>query len=285
MLDQLKNCRFFIKIDLTNAYNRVRIKKKNEWKTTFRTRYDHFEYLIMSFELTNAFATFQAYINKTFNELINVFCVIYLNDILVFFKNRNSHVKHIKKMLRRLQKNDLFVNFKKCFFFKHEIDYLKFIVSKNDIAMNSSRVDIIMSWSMINSFNNIQIFLRFVNFYRRFIARFSQISVSLFNMLKKMQVDVKKNSFLLIDQKKQAFNLLKEVFQYASILTHFDSDFFIRLKIDAFEFDITRIISQLQTNDQWKFVFFYSRKMISVEMNYEIHDQKLLIIMKCFKHW
>ncbi len=99
----------------------------------------------MSFELTNALATFQAYINKTLNELVDVFCVIYLNDILVFFKNKNSHVEHIKKMLRRLQKNDLFVNLKKCFFFKHEIDYLEFIVSKNDIAMNSSRVDTIMN--------------------------------------------------------------------------------------------------------------------------------------------
>jgi hypothetical protein len=222
--------------------------------------------------LTNALVIFQAYINKTLNKLVNVFCVIYLNDILIFFKNRNSHVKHIKKVLRRLRKNDLFVNLKKCFFFKHEIDYLEFIVSKNDITMNSSRIDIIMNWSMINSFKNIQVFLKFVNFYRRFIARFFQISVLLFDMLKEMQIDVKKNSFLLIDEKKQAFNLLREVFQYASILTHFDSDFFIQLKTDAFEFNIARIISQLQTNDQWRFVAFYSRKMISIEINYETHD-------------
>jgi hypothetical protein len=76
MLNQLKDCRFFIKIDLTNAYNRTRIKKNDEWKTTFRIRYEHFEYLMMFFDLANASITFQAYINKTLNELINDFCVM-----------------------------------------------------------------------------------------------------------------------------------------------------------------------------------------------------------------
>jgi hypothetical protein len=155
MLNQLKDCRFFIKIDLTDAYNRIRIKKNDEWKTTFRIRYEHFEYLMMFFDLTNVLITFQVYINKTFNELINDFCVMYLYDILIFFKNKESHVKHIRKVLKRLRANDLFANLEKCFFFKHEIDYLEFIMSENDITMNSSRVDIIMSWSMIKFFKNI----------------------------------------------------------------------------------------------------------------------------------
>ncbi len=118
MLNQLKNCRFFIKIDLTNAYNRIRIKKNDEWKTTFRIRYEHFEYLMMFFDLTNASITFQVYINKAFNELIDDFCVMYLNDILIFFKNKESHVKHIRKMLKRLRANNLFTNLEKCFFFQ-----------------------------------------------------------------------------------------------------------------------------------------------------------------------
>jgi hypothetical protein len=172
MLNQLKNCRFFIKIDLTDAYNRIRIKKNDEWKTTFRICYEHFEYLMMLFDLANASITFQVYINKTFNELIDDFCVMYLNDILIFFKNKESHVQHIREVLKRLRANDLFANLEKCFFFKHEINYLEFIISENDITMNLSRINIIMSWSMIKFFKNIQIFLNFVNFYRRFIVRF-----------------------------------------------------------------------------------------------------------------
>ncbi len=143
---------------MTNAYNRIRIKKKNEWKTTFHFRYEHFEYLMMSFDLTNASITFQVYINKTFNEFVNDFCVMYLNDILIFFKNKKSHVRYIREVLKRLRTNDLFANFEKCFFFKHEVDYLEFIVNENDITMNSNRVNIILSWSMIQFFKNIQIF-------------------------------------------------------------------------------------------------------------------------------
>ncbi len=285
MLNQLKDCRFFIKIDLTDAYNRIRIKKNDEWKTTFRTRYEHFEYLMMFFDLANASITFQIYINKILNELINDFCVMYLNDILIFFKNRESHVQHIREVLKRLRTNDLFANLEKCFFFKHEVDYLEFIISEDDITMNSSRINIIMSWSMIKFFKNIQIFLNFVNFYRRFIARFFQLSALLSDMLKKMQARIKKKSFLLTKKARQTFDLLRDVFQYALILTHFDSEFLIKLKTNAFDYEIVDIISQLQSNEQWRFVAFFSRKMIFAEMNYETHDQELLIIVECFKHW
>jgi hypothetical protein len=158
-------------------------------------------------------------------------------------------------------------------------------MSENDITMNSNRINIIMSWSMIKFFKNIQIFLRFVNFYRRFIARFFQLSAFLSNMLKKMQTKIKKKFFLFIEKAKQIFNLFRDVFQYAFILTHFDSKFLIRLKTNAFDYEIVNIISQLQSNEQWRFVAFFSRKMIFAEMNYETHDQKLLIIVECFKHW
>ncbi len=270
---------------MTDVYNRIRIKKSDEWKTTFRIRYEHFEYLMMFFDLTNASITFQVYINKIFNELIDDFCVMYLNDILIFFKNRKSYVQHIREVLKRLRTNDLFANLEKCFFFKHEIDYLEFIINEDDITMNSSRVNIIMSWSMIKFFKNIQIFLNFVNFYRRFIVRFFQLSAFLSDMLKKMQAEIKKKSFLFIEKAKQTFDLLRDVFQYAFILTHFDSKFFIKLKTNAFDYEIVDIISQLQSNEQWRFVAFFSRKMIFAEMNYETHDQKLLIIVECFKRW
>jgi hypothetical protein len=188
-------------------------------------------------------------------------------------------------VLKRLRTNDLFANLEKCFFFKHEVDYLEFIINEDDITMNSSRINIIMSWSMIKFFKNIQVFLNFVNFYRRFIVRFFQLSASLSDMLKKMQAKVKKESFLLIEKARQIFDLFRNVFQYAFILTHFDSKFLIRLKTNAFDYEIVDIISQLQSNEQWRFVAFFSRKMIFAEMNYETHDQKLLIIVECFKHW
>ena len=104
-------------MNLKNVYHRIRIRKDDELKTTFRTRYEHFEYMMMSFKLTNASITFQAYINKALTDIVNVFCVIYFDDILIFSKNRITHVNHVKKVFRRLKKFDLYVNLKKCEFF------------------------------------------------------------------------------------------------------------------------------------------------------------------------
>jgi hypothetical protein len=129
------------------------------------------------------------------------------------------------------------------FFFKYEVDYFEFIFNENDIMMNSNRINIIMSWSMIKFFKNIQIFLNFVNFYRRFIARFFQLLASLSNMLKKMQSKIKKKYFLFTKRAKQIFDLFRNVFQYAFILTYFDSKLLIKLKTNAFDYEIVDIIS------------------------------------------
>jgi hypothetical protein len=138
---------------------------------------------------------------------------------------------------------------------------------------------------MIQFFKNIQIFLRFVNFYRRFIVKFFQLSAFSSNMLKEMQTKIKKEFLFFINKARQTFDQLKDVFQYAFILIHFDSKFLIKLKTNASNYEIVDIISQLQSNEQWRLVAFFSRKMIFAEMNYETHDQKLLIIVECFKHW
>ena len=95
-LNHLNNVKRFIKLDFKNIYYRIRIRKNDEWKTAFRTRYNHFEYIIMSFDLINAFAIFQIYINKSLSRLINKFYIIYLNNIFIYFDSKLKHLDHIK---------------------------------------------------------------------------------------------------------------------------------------------------------------------------------------------
>ena len=94
-LNRLCEIKRFIKLNLKNIYYQIRIKKNDEWKTMFRTRYEYFEYQIMLFELTNRSITFQIYINKTLRELVDVICISYLNDILIFNKNSAKHWHHM----------------------------------------------------------------------------------------------------------------------------------------------------------------------------------------------
>jgi len=103
-LNRFAHARHFIKIDICNIYHCIWIRKSNEWKTTFHTCYDQFEYQMMLFELTNASAIFQFYVNYTLKLFMNICCVIYLNDILVYFKMKKQHWEHVCKILRALLK-------------------------------------------------------------------------------------------------------------------------------------------------------------------------------------
>ena len=172
-LDRLNGAKHFTKLDLKDAYHRIRIRKGDEWKTAFRTRYGHFEYLVMPFGLTNAPATFQAYINKSLIGLIDHFCVVYLDDILIYSDSISEHVNHVKQVLKRLRQSSLFVSLKKCEFFTTEVEFLGFIVSVDGVAMDQRRVTAIQDWPKPASYHDIQVFLGFVNFYRRFIHHYS----------------------------------------------------------------------------------------------------------------
>ncbi len=109
----------------------------------FCTHYDHFKYMIMLFNLINASVIFQTYINKILTELLNDFCVIYLNDILIFFVEKTDHVDHMKQILKRLRKFKLYVSLKKCEFFITKVNFLEFVIFTESVSMNLSRIDII----------------------------------------------------------------------------------------------------------------------------------------------
>lgn len=102
LLDRLSGSVVFSKLDLRDAYHRIRIREGDEWKTAFRTRYGYFEYLVMPFSLTNALATFQVYINRALRGLVDDFCVVYLDDILIFSKSEEEHYEHLKLVIKRL---------------------------------------------------------------------------------------------------------------------------------------------------------------------------------------
>src|SRR5438045_9757805 len=113
ILDRLVGAVRYTKIDLKDAYHRLHIKSSNQWKTAFRTRYGHYEYQVLPFGLANALATFQAYINKALSGLLDVFCVVYLDDILIYSQAGESHEDHIRQVLERLRQYKLYANLKK----------------------------------------------------------------------------------------------------------------------------------------------------------------------------
>ena len=242
-LNRLCEVKRFTKLNLKNVYYRIRIKKNDEWKTAFRTRYEHFEYQIMSFDLTNAPITFQIYINKALRGLVDVICVIYLNDILIFNEDSTKHRRHVQQVLERLRDFELYVNLKKCEFDIEEIEFLNFIVFTKGIRMNSKRIQMIKKWSKLKTYREVQIFLRFVNFYKRFIYCYSKITALLISLLKNSENKKKKNSFEWSNEAEQAFRQLKNIFMSIFFLTHYDFLKRNRVETDVFNFAVASIFS------------------------------------------
>jgi hypothetical protein len=161
--------------------------KENEDLITFRIKYETYKYLVMSFELINESFIFQNFMNDTLMNYLNEFVIAYLNDIIVYSNNKKEHIRHVRKILQRLREANIQMNVDKCEFHITETKFLDMIIDRDDIKMNLEKVKAIVEWNTSNHFKNVQAFLRFVNFYRRFIRNFFKIVKSLIKLIRKNQ--------------------------------------------------------------------------------------------------
>jgi hypothetical protein len=279
IMSRFRTAKVFTKIDLRGAYNLVRVKTGDEWKTAFRCRYGHFEYNVMPFGLTNAPAVFQHLMNDIFRDLLDLFVVIYLDDILIYSENYADHDIHVKKVLSRLQVHHLYAKLEKCVFSTSSIDFLGYVISDKGLAMEPTRIDVIKSWPVPNSVRDVQVFLGFANFYRNFVSSYSSLITPLTTLLRKNQ------AFHWSDACQDSFDQLKLAFSSQPLLRHADSNKAFVVETDASDFAISGILSQLDDNDVLHPVAYFSRKLTSPEANYEIHDKELLAIIASFHRW
>ncbi len=199
----------------------------------------------MFFELTNSSITFQIYINKTMHSYLNLFVLMYINDLLMFFSSIKKHIEHVKLMLQRLRKFNLYLKLSKCNFHVSHVNFLDFRMSLDEIAMQTSRIVAIKNWSKFKSHKNVQVFIDFANFYKRFVHAFFKISVELFSLLKKNDKNKFKIKFVMISEAKKFMKSIKRIFMNASMLRHYEFDDESMMKINAFDFVIVDIFSQL----------------------------------------
>ena len=278
----------------------------------------------MLFGLFNALASFQGYINKILAEKLDIFVIIYLDDILIYTQDeRQGHGEAVRWVLDLLRKNDLFANLKKCRFHQDEVCFLEYILSAQRVQIKDEKIEAMRNWPEPKSVRDIQVFLGFANFYQRFIQGFSKIAGPLTSMLRTTrsaenspslmaedaEVDsiggggdredetversplTSKNSVgatgYLTPGAKQAFTQLRQAFTKALILRHFDPECHIRIETDASSYAIGGVLSQLTSDNsgRWYPVAFYSQKMIPAETHYETHDGELLAIVEAFKTW
>ncbi len=132
-----------MKLDIRDIYHRIRIRKRNEWKIVFRIRYNYFKYIMILFGLINTPTIFQLYINRVLINLINIYYIIYLDNVFIYFINSTDYQRHVREVLERLRNFKLYLKLFKCEFSVDRVKFLNFIIIIRDIDMEGSRVEVI----------------------------------------------------------------------------------------------------------------------------------------------
>lgn len=284
-LANLCAARIYSKFDIISAFNEIRVKDGHEEKTAFLTRYGLYEYMVMPFGLCNAPATFQAFINDVLREYLDVFCTAYLDDILVYSNTETEHVQHVGKVLEKLQQAGLYLDINKCDFHTTRVKYLGLIITTDGVEMDPKKIDTITQWKEPRCVKDVQAFLGFANFYRKFISGYSRIAAPLTNLTHTEQKKDFVYPWAKDGPEQQAFTSLKEAFTTAPVLTHFDPDKKTWLETDASNYVVAAVLSQENEDGVLKPVAFLSKKMSPAECNYDIYDKELMAIVRAFEEW
>jgi len=279
-LDMLSRAKYYTKLDITAAFNRLRIAPGDEWKTAFITRFGLYECLVANFGMTGAPSSFQHYINHTLFDILDKFVTAYLDDILIFSKTRAEHRRHVREVIQRLIKAGLTIDIRKCEFGVQETKYLGLIISTSGIKMDPEKVSAITSWKPPETLKDLQRFVGFANFYRRFIKNFSRIAQPLTSLMSN-----EKWPGALPDEALQAFHELKTAFVSAPVLNYFDPERRTVVEVDASDWASGGVLSQYDETGELHPVAFFSAKHTPAECNYEIYDKELMAIVKAFEEW
>ncbi|KAL0200738.1 hypothetical protein M9458_003925, partial [Cirrhinus mrigala] len=279
-LDALSGARFFTKLDLRSAYNLVRIREGDEWKTAFITPTGHYETLVMPFGLCNSPSVFQQFINDVLRDMLGRWCYAYLDDILVYSKTLEEHTQHVRAVLRRLLAHQLYCKLEKCAFHQHTTTFLGFVISSQGVAMDPQKLEAVRSWPLPTSLKQLQRFLGFANFYRRFIQGFSATAAPLTALTKPSRGD-----FQLTPEAIQAFKKLCHLFTTAPVLIHPNPAKPFVVEVDASDVGVGAVLSQRGPDEKLHPCSFFSRKFNPTQQRYGVGDRELLAIKWALEEW
>ena len=247
------------------------MKEGDEWKTAFKTKYGLYEWLVMPFGLTNAPSTFMRLMNHVLRAFIGKFVVVYFDDILIYSKNLDDHLIHLKVVLDVLRKERLFANLKKCTFCTDKLVFLGFVVSARGIQVDEEKVRAIQDWPSSTSVSKVRSFHELASFYRRFVKDFSSIAAPITEVIKK---DV---GFKWGEEEEKAFKVIKEKLTHAPLLALPNFAKTLEVECDASGLGIGAVLMQ-----EGRPIAYFSEKLSGAALKYPTYDKDC---MRWFGPW
>ncbi|KAK3571228.1 hypothetical protein QTP86_005421 [Hemibagrus guttatus] len=280
-LEELHGAHIFSKLDLHSAYNLTRSRRGDEWKTAFITPSGHYEYLVMPYGLPNTPSVFQSFMKEIFRDMLHRFVVVYIDDILIYSPNLSDHVLHVKQVLHRLCHYHLYLKHEKCEFHQSTIQFLGYIISPEGIQMDCAKVEAIKSWPQPGTMNDLQRFLRFAKFSRRFISGYSDLTAPLISLLRKKPKNLSWTSGTI-----EAFRKLKATFCTAPTLVHADPTRPFIVEVDTSAIGVGAVLSKWRSETPVLHpCAYFSKKLSPVEQNYDIGNREVLAIKLALEEW
>ncbi|KAD7477567.1 hypothetical protein E3N88_00703 [Mikania micrantha] len=185
LFDQLQGASWFSKIDLRSGYHQLKVREQDIPKTAFRKRYGHYEFLVMSFGLTNAPAAFMDLINWVCRPMLDRSVIVFIDGILIYSKSEGDHACHIRKVLEMLRREKLYAKLSKCAFWLREVQFLGHVISPEGIMVDPAKVEAVMKWNPPKTPTEVRSFLGLAGYYRKFIQDFSRIATPLTKLTRK----------------------------------------------------------------------------------------------------
>ncbi|GJS84223.1 putative reverse transcriptase domain-containing protein [Tanacetum coccineum] len=274
LFDQLQGSQFFSKIDLRSGYHQLRVHEDDIPKTTFRTRYGHFEFTVLPFGLTNAPVVFMDLMNRVCRPYLDKFVIVFIDDILIYSKTQEEQVEHLRLVLGLLEKEKLYAKFSKCEFWLREVQFLRHVINGNGIHVDPSKIEVVKNWKAPRTLTEVCSFLGLARYYRRFIENFSKIPKSLTILIQKFK------TFNWGEEQELAFQTLKDKLCNAPVLALLDRPEYFVVYCDAFRIGLVCVLIQ-----RGKVIAYASRQFKIHEKNYTTHDLELGAVVFALKIW
>jgi len=280
LIDSIRKKKVFMKMNLRWGYNNVRIKERDEWKAAFSMPEESFEPTVMFFGLTNSPTTFQAMMNDLLRDIVvEEKVIVFIDDVITVTEMEEGHDEIVEKVLRRLEKNDLFVKPKKCMWKIREVGFLGVVIGEDGVRMEKKKVQGVVEWLVPKSVKDIQKFLGLANYYIWFVKDFAKIARLLHEMMRK---EIK---WSWGEKQQKVFEELKKRFTTEPVLVTPDLDREMRVEADASDFVTGGVLSMKCEDKKWRPVTYISKLLNEAEKNYEIYDKEMLAIIRCLEVW
>ncbi|GJR98092.1 putative reverse transcriptase domain-containing protein [Tanacetum coccineum] len=272
LFDQLQGLSVYSKINLRSGYHQLRVRDEDIPKTAFRTRYVHYEFQVMPFGLTNAPTVFMNLMNRVCKPYLDKFVIVFIDDILIYSRNKEKHANHLRIILELLKNEKLYAKVSKCDFWINIVQFLGHLIDSQGLHVDPAKIEAVKNWASRTTPTEIRQFLGLAGYYRRFIKDFSKIAKSLTKLTQKNK------KYIWGKDQESTFLLLKQKLCEAPILALLEGNDDFVVYCDASHQGLGAVLMQRE-----KVIAYASRQLKPNEENYTTHDLELGAVVFALK--